>query len=203
MDAAVGIRRSSSFTPIRSRCRGTRAWYARRASTLPNWKRSRDRFRLDEACCDEYQGTVVTCHSMLRCRRACSRLCGGTKSRRVRSVSRPARTIHQPGVAQPRRSNGPVPPARAARLQQGHRTDPLMSPVAKTLSTEDVQALAAYFSSQRPMSSSYKADSAKIAKGQSIASDSQCTMCHLGGFSGQNEIPVAAGQQYQYVVKQL
>ena len=28
-------------------------------------------------------------------------------------------------------------------------------------------------------------------------------MCHLGGFSGQNEIPRVAGQQYDYIVKQL
>ncbi len=28
-------------------------------------------------------------------------------------------------------------------------------------------------------------------------------MCHLGGFSGQNEIPRVAGQNYDYVVKQL
>jgi cytochrome c553 len=28
-------------------------------------------------------------------------------------------------------------------------------------------------------------------------------MCHLGGFSGQNEIPRNAGQHYEYMVKQL
>ncbi len=28
-------------------------------------------------------------------------------------------------------------------------------------------------------------------------------MCHLGGFSGQNEVPRVAGQHYDYVVKQL
>jgi cytochrome c553 len=28
-------------------------------------------------------------------------------------------------------------------------------------------------------------------------------MCHLGGFKGQNEIPRAAGQQHDYLVKQL
>jgi cytochrome c553 len=39
-------------------------------------------------------------------------------------------------------------------FQAGRRTDPLMSPVAKTLSAPDVQALADYFGSQRPMSSS-------------------------------------------------
>jgi cytochrome c553 len=88
-------------------------------------------------------------------------------------------------------------------FQAGRRTDPLMSPIAKTLSAQDVQALAENFGSQRPMSSSYSGDGAKIAQGKTIAADSQCTMCHLGGFSGQNEIPVAAGQQYQYLVKQL
>jgi cytochrome c553 len=88
-------------------------------------------------------------------------------------------------------------------FQSGRRTDPLMSPVAKTLSAEDVQALAEYFSAQRPMSSTYNGGAAKIAQGRTISSDSQYTMCHLGGFSGQNEIPVAAGQQYQYLVKQL
>jgi cytochrome c553 len=28
-------------------------------------------------------------------------------------------------------------------------------------------------------------------------------MCHLGGFTGQNEIPRVAGQHDQYIVKQL
>jgi cytochrome c553 len=28
-------------------------------------------------------------------------------------------------------------------------------------------------------------------------------MCHLGGFSGQNDIPRVAGQHFDYVVKQL
>ncbi len=88
-------------------------------------------------------------------------------------------------------------------FQQGRRTGQLMSPVAKTLSAEDTQALADYFSKQRPMSSSYAVDAAKSANGKSIAADSQCTMCHLGGFSGQNSIPATAGQQYPYLVRQL
>ena len=28
-------------------------------------------------------------------------------------------------------------------------------------------------------------------------------MCHLGGFTGQNEIPRVAGQHYEYIKKQL
>jgi cytochrome c553 len=30
-----------------------------------------------------------------------------------------------------------------------------------------------------------------------------CTMCHLGSFKGQNEVPRVAGQNYSYIVKQL
>jgi cytochrome c553 len=53
------------------------------------------------------------------------------------------------------------------------------------------------------MSSNTTTNPAKVAQGRTIAADSLCTMCHLGGFSGQNEVPLVAGQQYRYVVKQL
>ena len=46
-------------------------------------------------------------------------------------------------------------------------------------------------------------DGAKVAEGKKIADNALCPMCHLGGFSGQNEIPVVAGQHYDYIVKQL
>ena len=45
--------------------------------------------------------------------------------------------------------------------------------------------------------------SAKAAKGEAKAAETLCTMCHLGGFLGQNEIPRVAGQHYEYIVKQL
>lgn len=44
---------------------------------------------------------------------------------------------------------------------------------------------------------------AKIRLGKAKADETLCTMCHMGGFSGQNEIPRVAGQQYEYIVKQL
>lgn len=88
-------------------------------------------------------------------------------------------------------------------FQAGRRADPLMSPIAKTLSATDIQTLAEHFSQQRPMSSGFAAQDAKIAQGRQIANDSLCTMCHQGGFTGQNEVPVVAGQQYEYIVKQL
>jgi cytochrome c553 len=88
-------------------------------------------------------------------------------------------------------------------FQEGRRKDPLMSPIAATLSREDVQDLAEYFSQQRQLPNKFNPDAAKIVQGRKIADDALCPMCHLGGFSGQNEVPRVAGQQYEYVVKQL
>jgi cytochrome c553 len=78
-----------------------------------------------------------------------------------------------------------------------------MTPIAKTLSTDDMQALADCFSAERPMSSSCATDPAKVAQGQSIAASALCAMCHEAGFAGQNEIPRVAGQQYAYIVEAL
>src|SRR5205814_1927116 len=44
---------------------------------------------------------------------------------------------------------------------------------------------------------------ADLAAGKRKAEAVLCTMCHLGGFSGQNEIPRVAGEHPEYVIKQL
>ncbi|TCG04843.1 cytochrome C [Paraburkholderia steynii] len=88
-------------------------------------------------------------------------------------------------------------------FKQGRRGDPRMSPMAANLSTGDMQDLADYFASQKPAPIAFKADGAAVAAGQKKAAEVLCTMCHLGGFSGQNEIPRVAGQHYVYIVKQL
>ncbi len=83
------------------------------------------------------------------------------------------------------------------------REDPLMSPVAANLTSKDMLDLAAYFSAQKPGRQNAKGDAAKIEEGKKIADTALCPMCHLGGFSGQNEIPKVAGQHYDYIKKQL
>jgi cytochrome c553 len=89
-------------------------------------------------------------------------------------------------------------------FQVGRRHSVNMTPIAKTLSTDDMQRLADYFSEQRPMSSSTAAiDDAKVVQGRSIADNSLCVTCHEAGLTGQNEIPRIAGQQYAYIVKAL
>ena len=88
-------------------------------------------------------------------------------------------------------------------FNEGRRTDSLMTPVAKTLTRDDMFNVAAYFSAQQLRPTDFKADPERVAKGSTKAAETLCTMCHGGGFKGQNEIPRVAGQQHDYIVKQL
>ncbi|MFL6693672.1 MAG: c-type cytochrome, partial [Ramlibacter sp.] len=60
-----------------------------------------------------------------------------------------------------------------------------------------------YFAAQTLKPSTYKVDETKARAGKAKAEETLCTMCHLGGFMGQNEIPRVAGQGYEYIVQQL
>jgi cytochrome c553 len=75
--------------------------------------------------------------------------------------------------------------------------------MAAGLTRDEMHELADYFATQKPPSQSYAADTGKSRLGKSKADETLCTMCHLGGFAGQNEIPKVAGQNYAYIVKQL
>ena len=88
-------------------------------------------------------------------------------------------------------------------FKEGRRSEPQMDPFVKDLSRQDMFDLSAYFAAQKPRPPAFKVDPAKAARGKAKADETLCTMCHLGGFMGQNEIPRVAGQQYAYVVKQL
>ena len=88
-------------------------------------------------------------------------------------------------------------------FKEGRRSDPVMSPMAAPLSREDMIDIANFYAAQVPAPSNFKTDDAKVRLGKAKADETLCAMCHLGGFSGQNEIPRVAGQQYAYVVKQL
>jgi cytochrome c553 len=87
--------------------------------------------------------------------------------------------------------------------QEGRRKNELMSPVVAGLSRDELRELSDYFSRQKPLPQTFKADPAKARLGKIKADETLCTMCHLGGFAGQNEIPRVAGQHFNYIVKQL
>lgn len=88
-------------------------------------------------------------------------------------------------------------------FQEGRRSDPQMSPMVTGLSRDDMRAITNWFAAQKSVPQPFQADAAKARLGKAKADETLCTMCHLGGFSGQNEIPRVAGQPYDYIVKQL
>ena len=88
-------------------------------------------------------------------------------------------------------------------FKEGRRKETAMDPFVANLSREDMFDLAAYFAAQRLRAPNFKVDEARAARGKAKADETLCTMCHLGGFMGQNEIPRVAGQHFEYIVKQL
>jgi cytochrome c553 len=88
-------------------------------------------------------------------------------------------------------------------FKEERRRDPVMSPMAANLSKEDMQDLAEYFSTQKQAGNGFKADPARVKAGAAKSNEVLCAMCHLGELKGQNEIPRLAGQQPDYVIKQL
>ncbi len=88
-------------------------------------------------------------------------------------------------------------------FKAGRRKDPVMSPMAADLTRDEMIELGNWYAAQKPAPNGFNADGAKVAAGRKKSDEVLCPMCHLGGFSGQNEIPRVAGQHYQYIVKQL
>ncbi len=83
------------------------------------------------------------------------------------------------------------------------RSDPQMSPMAADLSSEEMHQLSDWYAQQKPPRQDFAVDAAKARQGKAKADETLCTMCHLGEFVGQNEVPRVAGQNHDYVVKQL
>jgi cytochrome c553 len=88
-------------------------------------------------------------------------------------------------------------------FKRGRREDPAMSPMVANLTKQDMLDLAAYYSKQKFNGQNSRGDLSVASRGKEVADAALCTICHLGGFSGQNEIPRAAGQHYEYTLKQL
>jgi cytochrome c553 len=84
-------------------------------------------------------------------------------------------------------------------FKTGTRTNPMMQPMAANLSDDDINNLAAYYSSQPPVSAGGDPNLAK--SGQTKAS--MCLGCHGSSAEGNGQFPRLAGQHPGYLVKQL
>jgi cytochrome c553 len=88
-------------------------------------------------------------------------------------------------------------------FKEGRRSNPPMASIVAELSSDDMIALGNYFATQKQAPIKITVDDRRVKAGAAKAAEVLCTMCHLGGFVGQNEIPRVAGQWPQYIKKQL
>jgi len=84
-------------------------------------------------------------------------------------------------------------------FKTGTRNNPMMQSMAANLSDDDINNLAAYYSSQPPVSAGGDPNLAKT--GQTKAS--MCLGCHGSSAEGNGQFPRLAGQHPDYLAKQL
>jgi cytochrome c553 len=89
------------------------------------------------------------------------------------------------------------------KFRDGRRKDPRMSPFAANLSDADMADLAAYYEAQPPRARPAATDPTRIAAGQRLAQLHHCASCHRPEFTGQQQVPRLAGQDYAYLLKLL
>lgn len=89
-------------------------------------------------------------------------------------------------------------------FQSGARKNELMSPIAATLSRDDLLPLAEYFSKLKwPNLAQPEAPHDVAAKAQAAISSVGCIGCHLDHFQGDGTTARLAGQQHDYLLKTM
>lgn len=84
-------------------------------------------------------------------------------------------------------------------FKSGERVNPIMQPMAGHLTPEDMDNLAAYFSSQQPAKAGGDPTLAKAGE----AKAAMCLGCHGAKAAGNGQYPRLAGQHPDYLAKQL
>ena len=88
-------------------------------------------------------------------------------------------------------------------FRSGLRASDLMGPIAKNLSGDDMEALAAYFSALPWPAYREPADTASITRVQALDAVEKCSSCHQKGFVGVSDTPRVANQKLDYLIKTL
>jgi cytochrome c553 len=86
----------------------------------------------------------------------------------------------------------------------GARSDPTMTPLALSMTERELDAFAGHFAKMTPLpNTTFKADSARVARGEAVAKANNCASCHGEQLEGKSEYPRLAGQGYDYLRDQL
>jgi cytochrome c553 len=79
------------------------------------------------------------------------------------------------------------------------RQSELMTPQARGLDDEEIQAMAAYYADQPVAEPEGERDADLAAKGQEIVTNRGCASCHSADYSGREQMPRLAGQREDYL----
>ncbi len=94
--------------------------------------------------------------------------------------------------------------AQLRGFASGQRANPNMSPLAQSLSVDDIESLSEYFARQQASVNTYfKPDPALRDKGGQLASARGCGACHGPVMMGHDQFPRLAGQGYDYLLSQF
>ncbi|HEX2441694.1 MAG TPA: c-type cytochrome [Methylomirabilota bacterium] len=89
------------------------------------------------------------------------------------------------------------------KYRDGRRQDPQMSPFAKNLTDEDMGDLAAFYANQAPRGRGSEVDATRAEVGRSLVGTFHCSSCHTPKLTGQQQVPLLAGQDLTYLLKLL
>lgn len=91
-----------------------------------------------------------------------------------------------------------------AAFASGERGDPIMTPMALSMSQRELDALVTHFSKMAPLpNTTLHADAARVARGEALVKGNNCTACHGQQLEGKDVYPRLAGQGYDYLIDQL
>lgn len=88
-------------------------------------------------------------------------------------------------------------------MREGLREVPVMAPVLKGLTDEEISALAKHFSALPIVPPATPVQPDKQRAGAEISRKALCGTCHLASYSGQNQVPRLAGQHEDYLLLAL
>ena len=88
-------------------------------------------------------------------------------------------------------------------FREQQRQNEIMTPLAKGLSDEDIENLAAYYAAQTRVATDPSDDPDLAARGKAVADAQRCGTCHLPGYAGREQIPRLAAQRQDYLLKTM
>jgi len=94
--------------------------------------------------------------------------------------------------------------AQLRSFASGQRRNPMMEPLAMTLSPKEISDVSEFFAAQPAQENKFfRGESSLAERGGQIVAKVNCAACHGPGLMGASQFPRLAGQSYDYLLKQL